>query len=208
MLYHKLKRNFDDYGLSFTIHKILGNIFKPIFYHQVYRVYGIVLEDARSECDANINFDFVLLNKNDHGFIHQIEHMEEWLHGKLIDKLTAGGLCIAAIDNDRVAAFNLVAFGNVYVPLVEMNKQLKPDEAWSEQITVHKDYRKRGLASEIRNQVFNVLQQRGIKRFYGAALVNNTGSLKLAARVGFTELKDIHFYKVLGHRIWKYKGLD
>jgi GNAT superfamily N-acetyltransferase len=208
MLYQKLKRNLDDYGVFFTIKKIVGNIFKPIYFHNVYRVYGIVLENARSVCDSNINFDFVVLNKNHHGLIHQIEHMEEWLQGKLIDKLSAGGLCVAAVDNGRVAAFNLVAFGNVYLPLVEMNKQLKPDEAWSEQITVKKDYRKRGLASEIRHQVFNVLKQQGIKRLYGAALVENTGSLKLAARVGFTELKDIYFYKVLGRRIWKHKGLD
>ena len=87
MLYHKLKRNFDDYGFAFTIHKIAGNIFKPIYFHQVYRVYGIVLETVKSTCDSNINFDFVSLNKNDHGLIHQIEQMEEWLHGKLIDKL-------------------------------------------------------------------------------------------------------------------------
>ena len=84
----------------------------------------------------------------------------------------------------------------------------EPDEAWSEQITVQKDYRKRGLACEIRYQVFNVLKQRGIKSFYGAALIKNTGPLKLARRVGFSELKDIYFYKVLGRRSWKYKGLE
>jgi len=208
MIHQKIKRNLDDYGVSFTINKIVGNIFKPIYFHNVYRVYGIVLESAKSGCDSRNNFNFVLLNKNDHKFIHQIEHMEEWLYGKLMKKLSAGGLCMVALDNDRVTAFNLVAFGNVYLPLVEINKQLKPDEAWSEQITVQQDYRKRGLASEIRYQVFNVLKQMGIKSFYGAALIKNTGSLKLARRVGFTELKDIYFYKVLGRRSWKYKGLE
>jgi GNAT superfamily N-acetyltransferase len=208
MLYQKLKRNFNDYGVSFTLNKIARNIFRPVYFHIIYRVYGIELKGTGSVCAANNTFDFVLLNTNDHELIHQVEHMEEWLHGKLIDKLRAGGLCIAAVDNGRVAAFNLVAFGSVYLPLVEMNKQLKPEEAWSEQITVHKDYRRQGLASEMRYQVFKVLKKKGIQRFYGAALVQNTGSLTVAARVGFTELKDIHFYKLLGRRIWKYKGLN
>ena len=68
--------------------------------------------------------------------------------------LKYGGLCVVALDGEKVAGFNLVSFNEVYIPLLELKKKFRKDQAWSEQITVSKDYRKQGL--RFNTQIQNV----------------------------------------------------
>jgi hypothetical protein len=138
----------------------------------------------------------------------QIEKMEEWLHGKLIKKLEKNSICLVALDKEKVIGFNLISFGEVYIPLLKLRKALKGDEAWSEQISIHKDYRKIHLASDLRYCVFEELKKRKTKTFYGSALVSNESSLNLAHKLGFANLMDIHFTRCLIFKSWKYIKLD
>jgi L-amino acid N-acyltransferase YncA len=88
-----------------------------------------------------------------------------------------------------------------------MEKELAPDEAWSEQITVSRDYRKNDLGSELRYRLFNELKRRGFRRICGGTLSNNVPNLALSRRVGFRGLVDVHYTKVFRDKKWDYKEL-
>jgi GNAT superfamily N-acetyltransferase len=203
LIIRKLKRNLFDYGLLATIKKSLFYVLKPFFYYTVYRVYCIELSMIAPREITETGFSYTIISPEDFKIIQQVEDMEEWLQGQLSKKLKQGGLCLVALDNYQVAAFNLIGFKNVFLPLIEKNIVLNPDEAWSEQITVHKQYRQRGVASALRYLIFSELKKRGIKKFFGAALKKNTPSLQLARKVGFREVEDISFMKFCGYRRWR-----
>jgi len=73
---------------------------------------------------------------------------------------------------------------------------------------VHKKYRRRGIAAALRYEVFRELKKRGIKRFYGGALKENTASLRLARAVGFHEFEIIQFIKVIEFKKWLSKRIS
>ena len=119
-------------------------------------------------------------------------------------KLKGQTICLAALDNGKVAGFNLVSFGEIYIPLVKLTRKISDDAAWSEQITVSKDYRRMGLGSELRYRIFSELKRRDIRKFCGGTLRDNLASLGLARQLGFREVEDIHFLKLFGFKKWKY----
>jgi GNAT superfamily N-acetyltransferase len=203
----KVKRNLDDYGLWTTIGKSFAELAAPIYRHRTYRIYRINLKDVDTEPPPDSGeFRFRFLTVDDKAEIEHVAQYAEWLDKNLFDKIADGDLCLVAIHDDgEVAGFNLVSFGTVYIPLVELHRTFREDEAWSEHIAVHGPYRKKGLASQLRYHVFDELRRRGVRRFYGGTLSSNLPALKLARRVGFVELVDIHYYGVVGYEFWKYK---
>jgi GNAT superfamily N-acetyltransferase len=116
-------------------------------------------------------------------------------------------LCIAAFDEGELAGYNLVSLGTVYMPLVKLGRRFRHDEAWSEQIAVVKDFRKKGLGANLRYRIFRELRERGVRMFYGGALAGNLASLKLARRVGFKEFVDIRYTRILGWTGRRYERL-
>jgi RimJ/RimL family protein N-acetyltransferase len=112
------------------------------------------------------------------------------------------------LDKEKVIGFNLISFGEVYIPLLKLRRALKDDEAWSEQIYIHKDFRRMHLASDLRYCVFEELKKRKIKTLYGSAWVSNEASLNLARKLGFANLMDIHFTRYLIFKTWKYIKLN
>lgn len=207
-LVRKVKRNVEDYGWLFTARASLARLFKPIFEKQLFRIYRIKLEQFKPKARENGIFTFKILEPNDENLICQVESMAEWLEGDLHSRITSGGLCLVALHNSKVAAFNLVAFKEFFISWINLKKAIKPHEAWSEQISVHKEFRNKRLASELRYRVFEELKQRGIKRFYGGTLTLNQPSLKLARKVGFEEIVDIHYQKIFGFTQRRYKRIN
>lgn len=205
ILLRKIIRNAEDYGVLIALKKVGAYFLKPIYEKQVYRIYGIDLENFTPKPFNGNGFAFRLLDKNDSDLIKQIEKMEEWLQSDIVSKLAKQGLCIVALAKNRVVGFNLIAFNNIFIPLLSLKRALKRGEAWSEQITVHKDFRKHGLAAELRYRIFAELKSRGIKKLYGGALTSNLPSLKLAQKVGFEFLMDVHFRKILHFKSWRYE---
>lgn len=203
----KLKRNFQDYGLAVTLKKVYSSILQVFFESISYRIYRIRLNGfAGKKLDPG-GFEFRLLGPEEDEFIEQIEAMEEWLHGKVRKKLESGSVCLVALDGDQVAGFNLVSFGKVYMPLVKMARRFRQNEAWSEQITVGKAYRGRGLASTLRYAVFKILKTRGIKKFYGGTLPGNLPNRKLSRKVGFQEIGDIRYRRFFKKRSWTFNRI-
>lgn len=192
-LLRKIQRNVEDYGFLNTVKKGMLYLLTPIYEDKVYTIYGIDLENLQPKRFDNNRFTFKKLEKDNIEIIKQIEKMEEWLRGKLEFKLKKGALCLVALQKEKVAAFNLISFSEVLIPLIRLKKSFAEDEAWSEQITVHKDYRQKGLGTELRYRVFSELKTRGIKRLYGGSLKNNQANLKLTRKVGFQELVDINY---------------
>ena len=122
-------------------------------------------------------------------------------------RIEDGAICLAAFKQEKLAGFNLISFGDVYIPLVELNKAFRKEYAWSEHIAVHKNFRKKGLAIQLRCRILSELKQRGFKRLYGGTLSSNLPALKLARSVGFKELVDIDYMRVLCIKRWRYKRI-
>lgn len=193
----------EDHGLSMACQKAALYLISPFFETRVYRIYGLDIGSSKLPSPAKQSkFTFKALQADEDDLIAQIEAMEEWLSGQIASKLSHNSICIVALDGRNVAGFNLVCFREVYLPLLSTMRVLEPGEAWSEQISVHKDYRRMGLASQLRYHMFQALAERGIKHFYGGTLRTNIPSLKLARKVGFTELEDIRYVKLLFVKRW------
>lgn len=203
----KLRRNYQDYGLRVTLDKTCARAMAIAMESRTYRIYRIRLDRfIPAEMDTG-GLELRLLRDDEDSLIDQIEGLEEWLLGKIRQKLSSDSICLVALDERRVAGFNLVSFGKVYMPLVEMTRMFRNNEAWSEQITVNRDYRGRGLATILRLAVFAILKERGIKRFYGGTLPLNTANLKLSRKVGFQEIADIKYRRILNNKTWLFKRI-
>jgi ribosomal protein S18 acetylase RimI-like enzyme len=199
----KVRRNIRDYGFAAAVQKSLGALVAFAYQSTAYRIY-------RKEIDPSVDtgeqpphpFKLHVLSVDDSVFIAQIEEMEEWLEGKVREMLRDGSLCVLLLDGEKVAGFNLFSVGEVYMPLVNVTRTFRSHEAWSEQITVHRDYRGMGLATILRLQAFAELGGRGIRKFYGGTLPSNIANRKLSKKVGFQEIADIHYRKFLNSRKW------
>lgn len=178
---------------------------KPFYVNMTYRVYAIDLKNTQPVTFNKSEFRFKVVDCQDKNIIDQIEDMEEWLQGRVSLMIRNQSFCMVALDNGKVAGFNLINFGTGCLPLIGFRKKLKKGQVWSDQITVHKDYRGKGLATKLRYRVFEELKNRGVEKIYGGAQVSNTASLKLARKVGFSDLADIQYLKVLSRKKYNYK---
>ena len=205
---HKFFRNAQDYGWLTATGKVFAYILHPFYERRVYRLYRIKTQQRPFMPQATrSDIRFALLHENDTDAIEQIERQAEWFRGEIQSRIKAGDFCVVALDGEQVAGFNLIAFGTVFIPLLRTERTFRRGTAWSEHINVHKDYRKRGLGSELRQRVLDELEKRRVKRLYGGTLSSNIGSLKLARRVGFQELADIEYTKIVTSKRWKVKRL-
>ncbi len=205
-LFHKVHRNYQDYGLQITIRKTLAYLIRSVYYRQVYRIYRINLDAAKPPADlSKHNFTFKILTPQNVEMIAQIENIAEWMHGQLAHAIAEGQICLVALDGDRVAGFNLINLDQSRLVLVNLKKKLRKNFAWSEHIAVKKEFRKTGLGSQLRLRIFQELKQRGIRRLYGGTLQSNIASLSLARSVGFKEIGDIYYRKFFSFEKWRYK---
>ena len=203
----KLRRNFQDYGLGVTLGKVCSGALAFACESRTYRIYRIKLDRyVPAELDTG-GFELRLLDQEENSLIDQIEGLEEWLFGEIREKLKTGSICLVALEGEQVAGFNLVSFGEIYMPLVNMTRKFRDNEAWSEQITVSKNFRGRGLAATLRLTVFDVLKDRGVNRFYGGTLPLNLANRKLSKKVGFREIADIRYRRFLNKKTWAFKRI-
>ena len=196
--YRRFRRNLLDRGARVALWRACVQVLAPVYLHRVYRVYRIDLLTWQPREPLRDGLQYRLLTRDDTDVIAGIEDIEEWLQGAVEQRLRNGSTCLIAMDGPRLAGFNLTSFGQISIPLLEKTWTLRPDCAWSEQITVARSHRGRGVASELRYRMFTELRARGIKRFYGDTLSANKSSLGLTRKVGFSEILDIHYRRVLG----------
>jgi GNAT superfamily N-acetyltransferase len=205
---HRVLRNLSDYGWAITLQKTAAYLARGIFFRQVYRIYRIKLDTAsQAEDPGTSDFAFKLLTAQNTDLIAQVEETAEWLHGQIRKRLEAGNICLVALDGDKVAGFNLINLSEASLILVNRRIRLRKGSAWSEHIAVQKDYRKSGLGAQLRYRVFEELRSRGIHRLYGGTLRSNTAALRLTRAVGFREIGDIHYQKILSFQEWRFERL-
>jgi GNAT superfamily N-acetyltransferase len=205
---HKVRRNLEDYGWRITMQKTVAYLVRSIYFRQVYRIYRINLAAAKPrEVSGKRNFTFKILTAQDASLIAQVENIAEWLRRQLQGKIAAGQLCLVALDGEHVAGFNLIDFERADLILVNLKKKLRRGFAWSEHVAVKKEFRRTGLASQLRYKIFEELKSRGIRRLYGGTLRSNIASLSLTRSVGFKEIGDIHYRKFFSFESWQCKRI-
>ena len=180
-----------------------------IYKRKDYLIYRKDLNAYVPNNKTNPSFEYKFYDHNnmDNKVVRQILAMEEWLIDKIEFIIKHGGLCIIAMDGDKIAGFNLVSFNEVYMPLIEINKKFRKHQAWSEQITVSKDYRKQGLGSILRYKMFNELKERGYKYLYGGTMWDNWSNIELSKKVGFEIFVKVSFKRLFKNKKYTYQRI-
>jgi GNAT superfamily N-acetyltransferase len=195
-LFIKTKRNVLDFGIFNTSLKIFKELLGFIYESRALIIYELDL--LRNYTSQNIpGLHFVMLKPDDSSYISQIEKMEEWLENKLKKRLTENGLCIVALANGQVVGFNLIVFEWIELPLLKIRVYMKNDEAWSEQISVKKEFRKMGIANEMRKIIYEILKKRGICKLYGHRADYNHASKMSARKFTKNEITFAKYVKLL-----------
>ena len=125
----KVRRNWEDHGFHAVFRKITAFALRPFYENRTYRLY--VMDLRRKNPQENTALDdvqFRILTENDSGAIRQIEAISEWLYGSLRTRLEQGALCLAAFEDGKVSGFNLISFGDAYMPLVNVRRRFRRDE--------------------------------------------------------------------------------
>ncbi len=201
-LYRKFRRNVADYGPAKGLTKSVRYSVRWAYQVASYRIYGL---DVQRIAVPRIETQFAirLLRSSDAQWIAQVEEMAEWLQGELDRRIEAGSICVAATTDKQVVAFNLVSQGTVTIPPVNLRWSFPDGQAWSEHIATHPGFRKLGLATMLRYRVIQELQDRGVAWFFGGTLKDHPGTLKLASKLGFVELGDLCYARILSRRTWE-----
>ena len=193
----KIHRNYRDYGLWITLVKIVGVCVKPVVEIRTFIIYLLNFQHYTIKEIDNSSFTFIQINRNDANILDQIGQMEEWLIGDIENKISYGALCIVALDAGKVAGFNLFDFNEINIPLIHFRQKLRARESFSVQISVHKDYRGRGLATLLRFAVFNELKKRGYAKLYGCTQPFNKANMALSPKVGFKFIVKATYYRII-----------
>lgn len=204
-VFKKIRRNARDYGVRTCAAKMLAASVSALYEKRVYRLYRIDVQSRDWQWPKSMRFRFRLLELPDPDTIKQMERIADCVEGVVEPTLAASGLCCVVTEGPRVVGFNLVNVRSMNIPLIQVRRTLRPDDAWSEHIAVEKTFRNLGLATEIRSCVLAELKRRGYRYLYGGTLASNIASLRLARAVGFRELVDITYTKRFGRRDYKIK---
>jgi len=206
VLFKKFRRNLNDYGFFIATKKMITYPFEKIYRSKDYLIYKKDLREYVPNEKTNLSFEYKFYdNLNlDKKVVHQILSMEEWLTDKMESIIKHGGLCVVAFDGGKVAGFNLVSFKQVNIPLIELDRKFRVDQAWSEQITVSKDYRKHGLGSILRYKMFNELKERGFRAIYGGTMWDNWSNIELSKKVGFEIFVKVSFKRLFKNKKYTY----
>jgi len=179
----KFARNFRDYGFFVCLKKTIFYFAKPIFEKKHMILFKVDLNNIDGKELYQSNLDYKFVESKDTYIINQIEEMEEWLAGKL-ESIENKKLCVVALKNGKVLGFYLISLSEIYLPSLYIKVLLKNDEAFSEQITVNKEYRKKGLATELRFIAYAELRKRSINTIYLTTLIDNIAAMRSIEKVG------------------------
>jgi GNAT superfamily N-acetyltransferase len=198
-VYKKLNRNIKDYGLVASIKKSCPYIFRTIYDNRSWFVTKVDFAIGNTLRNPLNSFDFRLIQENDSEIIGEIENLEEWLKGKVGEMLSDNHMCVVAFDRDRLIGFYLGGFKEHLIPNTKVKLLLNKNEALGVQITVKKDYRGAGLATDLRRTFYKEVQAIGIKKVFGYVATHNKSSLNSAKKVQATVLGILSYSRVLNH---------
>ena len=208
MLVRKFTRNLEDYGLWLTLRKAINFLLKPVYQKKAFIIYELNI-DGPPKRERNMEgYISKLLATGDDSFINQIEEMEEWLKGSLKARIKTNGLCMALIKRNQVIGFNLATMGEGSIPLLKLRVITSNSEAWSEQITIHKDFRRKGLGTELRSKFYSELKNRGVIALYGHRQEWNIASKRSVRKYTSKELVKAEYTKIFNFERLRYTKLS
>jgi RimJ/RimL family protein N-acetyltransferase len=195
ILKKKVTRNYRDHGFFVCLKKSIFYLAKSR-----YEKSNVILfrTDIKSISEKELyqnSFDYKLVESKDTYIIKQIEEMEEWLTGKLTSSLGNKKLCMAALKDEKVIGFYLISIKDIYLPLLHLKVLLKSNEAFGEQITVLKKFRRKGFGTELRFMTYLELKKRGAEKIYSTASVDNYASLKSIEKGGGKRIGQLLYKK-------------
>jgi GNAT superfamily N-acetyltransferase len=203
----KFLRHVEDYGITHSLKRTTRFLVSPVFQKPHLIIYEIDIINTPEKQIPKKGYAFKLLEPKDSDFIDQIEVIAEYLKGKLKAKLSTNGICMAVIEQNRVVGFNLASAGEVYLPFLKARVITDTDEAWSEQITIHKDHRKKGLGGALRNRFYAELRKKGFKALYGHREKFNIASERSAKEYTSRLLVKAEYLKIITFEILRYSKL-
>ena len=202
-LFKDLRRNrVDARRHSFVQNKLTYRLIFPPFERRVLRIYRADLNGqlpAPATLPAGLELKF--LRAEDEQHLRQIEGQEHWPEGSL--RIAGDVVCLAALCADQVAGFHIIKFGQVLLPFVQAGRIFRPGEAWSEHLSVARDFRGKGVATCLRHRSFEGLRAMGAKRLYGGTSRSNLAELGVARKAGFVEVADVEYVRILHLRSWR-----
>ena len=197
----KIARNLYDFGPYITFKKSAAYLLKPLFEYHCRILYRIELKGFQEMCGGRHGeYVFNWIDAGDMGAIAQIECMEEWLTGRVESLLKTGALCAIAMKGERVAAFYLASLEKGVIGKLHMVLSLGAAEAFGEQITVHKDHRRRGLATRLRCFSYHHLREKGVTSLYGHRAMDNLASEKSAKKYDLQDIAVFQYVRFLSHQ--------
>lgn len=170
----------------------------PIYYRRKYILYRADLNSSFDQIKTKKHpFTIRLIEEHEIQLLEQIVQMEEWLDPFFKKGGLSAGFCLAALDGSVVAGFNLVNLTRIRLPTVNYESTLRRGSAFSEQITVNRLYRGKGLGTALRYETMEILKKQGCRRLYGGTDASNHVNLALSKKVGLKSIANIHYQKVL-----------
>jgi len=193
---HKLRRHLRDYGLARTLGRLALYPLSWLVRARNYRISRLDLTADGAPTPGDSSLQYRIITADDGDVIGQIEAMEEWLEGAVTPRLRAGDLCIAALEDGRLAGFQLVTFGR-YIGAIDLMHTARPGSAWVYFVSVRHDLRRQGIAAALLRRLVPALRQRGVRRLYSGAMTFNRASLLNQQKAGYRELVDVHYRRIL-----------
>lgn len=198
-----------NFGVRYTIWRILEEtLLKKLIAQRKFIIYDKDLTEVGGFELANPHLRFSFVSQDDADVLEGIEGISGFPRDLIVERLRTGSECLVAMDGNKVVGFNLASFGNIYIYYLEQRVNLSESAAWSEQISVSKQYWNRGIAVDIRNIMFQHLKQKGHTKFIGGCLELNSKARMLAKKLGFVEREMIAYTRVVKWKKYSSQPLD
>ena len=126
--------------------------------------------------------EIAILTRGDMDFLGNHEENNDEKTEELIQWLEAGRICLAFRYRGEIAAYSWCDLN--YLKYKGRTVALKQNEAYLFNARTYKAFRGRNLAPYVRNELFKLLMQRGIDRFFSITLWSNTASMKFKQKSG------------------------
>ena len=190
-----------DLGVKHMLRRILEEtMLRHLFLTRQFIIYEKQLVDLDNLNLRNPHLEFSFISEDSHEILQQIEELNGISQDFVTKKLVDGGECLVATDTARLAGFNLVSYGDIYMHYLERNLMLSNSEVWSEQIFASQPYRQAGVATDLRHIMFHHLAKKGYTKLIGGYLPYNVGAGILAKNLAFVEKEKVTLVKIFG---WK-----
>lgn len=185
-------------GVKYTIWRILEEtMFKKLFLFRSFVIYDKDLTKLNNVRLKNPKLKFLFIFEDNSEILDKLEEISGFSRDLIMERLKTGSDCLVAMEGDKVVGFNMVSFGNIYIHYLEQYMNLLESETWNEQISISNQYRYKGVASDLRDVMFEHLKEKGYTRCIGGTLKINVKARMLARRTGFIEREKVTFIRVL-----------